>query len=249
MSTQGPSDRTQVNAAVQALQLRAWSHATTIRLARVKNDRETGLNSASGVLLEFGTRAVIATAWHVLEKYARLRNDGHELYIVCDNMPIVEPRTAWRDPPNDIAFLDVPPKSRDGLEAVPYRPSPLIWPAPQVQAGDVVAVCGFPKIIRRDDDEIMHGDLNLLVSVARAGEFHFMLQIEIERLVQVGETKIPETTTDFGGVSGGPVFLADNGANPLVGLVSECGENLPLWRVAALHGAPVDIESRPSTPL
>lgn len=241
-----PSEHPQLNAAVHALQLRAWSHATTIRLAQIIADREASFNTASGVLIEFGSRAVIATAWHVAEEYLRLRGDGREVYILCDNMPFVEPRTAWRDETNDIVFLDVPARGRKALGAVPYRPLPRLWPPPRVRADDSVLLCGFPKLLRSDENEILHGDLNFLVGVASAGDNHFMLQIEHERLIQGGRVSIPNSTTDFGGVSGGPVFLSDGGGNPLVGLVSQAGESLPLWRIASLCNAPGDIESAPS---
>lgn len=248
MELTAPSDNPQLNAAVQALQLRAWSHATTIRLAQIEADQETSFNTASGLLLEFGRRAVVATAWHVVEEYLRLRA-RKEVYIICDNMPFVEPRTAWRDESNDIVFLDVPRHGRRALGAVPYRPLPLLWPPPRVRADDSVLLCGFPKLLRSDGDEILHGDLNFLVDVASAGENYFMLQIEHERLIQGGRVLIPEGTTDFGGVSGGPVFLSDGGGNPLVGLVSQAGERLPLWRVSSLNNAPSDIESASSIPL
>lgn len=220
-----------------------------MRLARINADRETAFNTASGVLMEFGRRAVIGTAWHVLEEYVRLRSRGEEVYIICDNMLIPEPRTVWRDEENDIAFLEVPGTGRSALGAVPYRPSPLLWPPPAVRAGDSVLLCGFPKLLRSDGDEILHGDLNFLVDVERASDSYFVLQIEIDRLVQDGRVIVSAAVTDFGGVSGGPVFLSDSGGNPLVGLVSQAGESLPLWRIASLANAPGDIESRSSVPV
>jgi hypothetical protein len=218
-------------------------------LARITADRETAYNTASGILMEFGRRAVIGTAWHVLEEYVRLRSTGEEVYIICDNMPIAEPHTVWRDEENDLALLEVPETDRSGLGAVPYRPGLLLWPPPAVCAGDSVFLCGFPKLLRADGDEVLHGDLNFLVEVESASESYFMLQIEIDRLLQTGRVTIPGDVTDFGGVSGGPVFRADCGGNPLVGLVSQAGETLPLWRIASLANAPADIEARPRTPV
>lgn len=249
MSSSDPNHRLQLKAAIEALQLRAWSHATTLRLAQIAGDEEGAYNTASGVLLQFGHRVVVATAWHVLEEYARIRASGQEVYIVCDNMPIPQPATAWRDERNDLAFLDIPRTGRGGLGAIPYRPLPYLWPPPAVREGDDVLLCGFPKLLRSHGDEILHGDLNFLVKVTSAAETHFMLQIELERVSQIGQVEIPIDTTDFGGVSGGPVFLADSGGNPLVGVVSQAGESLPLWRVASLAGAPTDVESQPSLPL
>jgi hypothetical protein len=245
---QRPDDRPQVTAAIQSLQLRAWSCALTIRLARITGDRETSFNTASGVLIEFPKRAVIGTAWHVLEEFRNLRMAGETVALVCDNMPILSPCTAFRDERRDIAFLKVPQTGRSGLHAVPYRPGQM-WPPPPVKAEDSVLLCGFPKILREDGEEILHGDLNLLLEVASASDAHFMLQLERERLVQVGRVILPLDQVDYGGVSGGPVFLYDGGCNPLVGLVSEAGTTLPLWRIAALAQVPADIQSGPCEPL
>ena len=71
-----------------------------------------------------------------------------------------------------------------------------------------------------------------------------MLQIETAQLVQAGRVPV-DVEADFAGASGGPVFLSDNGGNPLVGVVSEAGNTLPLWRIASLASLPSDIESLP----
>ena len=155
--TQPLDHMAQAEAHFRGLQLRAWSHATTVRLARLRNDAEYRYNTASGVLLEFPGRAIIGTAWHVLEEFQRLRDSGESVVIICDNMPIPVPRTAFRDERADIAFLEVPTRGRRGLHAVPYRPRSL-WPPPAANVDDLVLLCGFPKRFREDGDEILHGD-------------------------------------------------------------------------------------------
>ena len=229
----------QMDAAIQSLQLRAWSCALTLRIARITGDRETSWKTASGVLVEFPTGAVIGTAWHVLANMRELRDAGETVALVCDNMPLIVPETVFRDEKADIAFIDVPAAGRRGLNAVPYRPGKA-WPPAPVTADDTVLLCGFPKIFRSDGDEILHGDLNLLLNVATASDRHFMLQVDWPSLVQAGRIKLPLGQTDFGGVSGGPVFLWDGGCNPLVGLVSQAGDSLPLWLIASLSGAHFD---------
>lgn len=238
----------QIKAAITALQLRAWSCAVTVRIARIVDDRESSWKTASGILIEFPTRAVIATAWHVLEEYRKLRAHGETVVLVCDNMPIPSPCTTFRDEAADIAFVDVPRTGRAGLRAVPYRPG-LMWPPPSVLVDDSVLVCGFPKIFRHDGDEIVHGDLNLLLNVASSADDYFMLQVDWERLVQAGRVVLPPDQTDFGGASGGPAFLYDGGCNPLVGLVSQAGDTLPLWRIASLSRSSAAVETGPAEPV
>lgn len=244
----GLPESPQAVAAAQSLQLRAWSCATTIRIARLIGTREASYNTASGVLIEFPKRAVIATAWHVLDEFRRSRDAGQNVALICDNLGIEKPRTVYRDEPNDIAFIHVPPEGHQWINAVPYRPKGL-WPAPRVKVGDTVHLCGFPKRFRHDGDEILHGDLNLLVDVASSAETHFMLNIDWKQLGHVGRTRVPSRQVNYGGVSGGPVFLADGGANPLVGIVSEAGDTFPLWRIAALANIDEDLESSPSEAL
>ena len=52
---------------------------------------------------------------------------------------------------------------------------------------------------------------------------------------------------NFGGISGAPVFLYDAEGNPLVGLVSQAPDNLPLWRIASLDTLPKDVAGLSST--
>ena len=241
--------RQQVIAFFNALQLRAWSHAVTVRIATISGDRERSFSTGSGVLIEFSNqRAVIATAWHVLEEFQSLRASGELVAIVVDNMPIELPRLLYSDIPRDIGCIELPTTGRSGITAVPYRPK-LLWPPPRVEKGDDVLLCGFPKLLRVDREDILHGDLNLVLPVEASSEDVFYLQVDWGKMVQAGTVVIPPDTTSFGGVSGGPVYLVDAEGNPLVGLISQAGENLPLWRIAPLHFLPADLDTCQSVPL
>ena len=217
----------------------------TVRIARIEGDCETSFNTASGVLLAFPNRAVVATANHVVEGFVEARNAGERVALVIDNMPLEDPRVVYRSKRDDIALIEVPDRGRNGIKAVPYRPVGL-WPPPSVQIDDTVLVCGFPKRFRYDGQEILHGDLNLLVDVSSVGDTYFVLNIDWERLDHHGRFRPPSHQVNYGGVSGGPVFLYDGGANPLVGIVSEAPDRLPLWRVAALAHLPSNIATVPS---
>ncbi|MBW7933850.1 MAG: trypsin-like peptidase domain-containing protein [Gemmatimonadaceae bacterium] len=226
-----------VHAALTALQLRAWSHAMTLRLAIVSGDAEVSWKTASGVLLELDATAAIATAWHVIQDLRALREAGHEVHLICDSMPIETPRILFLDETADIVLLEVPPAGRSGIRAVPYRPGPH-WPPARVQVGDDVLLTGFPKLLRRDGDEILHGDFNLLTPVTSVGEDRYVLQIEWDRIIDAGRINLPKGQADYAGVSGGPVFLSDAGCNELVGIISQATPTLPLWRVAPLSRIP-----------
>lgn len=237
----------QVRAHLQSLQLRAWSHAVTLRLAIITGDRETSWKTASGILCEFGKRAVVGTAWHVLGELQRLKREGTEVVLICDNMPIPEPRTVYCDELADIAFVEIPLAGRRGMHAVPYRPRPH-WPPSRVKSGDSVLLCGFPAMLRDDGEEILHGDLNLLLDVASVSDSHFKLQVHWDQMIDAGRVTLPKEQVDFGGASGGPVFLSDNGCNELVGLISEAAPTLPLWCIASLASVP-DLEGLDGQPV
>ena len=130
---------------------------------------------------------------------------------------------------------------------MPYRPRPR-WPPLSVNAGDTVFLCGFPALLRQDGDEILHGDLNLLLDVASSSDSHFMLQVHWEKMIDAGRITLPKEQLDFGGASGGPVFLSDSGCNELVGLVSEASPTLPLWRIAPISSVP-DLEGLDAEPV
>ncbi len=250
MSIDDPNDERwqQLRAHLDALQLRAWSHATTLRIARLRDGSEYRFNTASGVLIELDGRAVVGTAWHVLDQYRTLRDSGEDVLLLCDAMPIPQPHTVFRDERRDLALLDIPYGDRDQIRAVPYRPRRL-WPPPQVAVGDEVLVCGFPKLLRVDGPEILHGDFNMHVSVESASEHHFMLQPDYSRMISAGRVELPREHLDYGGVSGGPVFLSDSECAPLVGIVSQAGESLPLWRVSSLAQLPGSLTGLPSAPV
>lgn len=234
----------QAHTFLHAIQLRAWSHALTVRIAKITDDRETSYSTGSGVLIEFpNRRVIIGTAWHVLEEFRKLRQEGHTVAIVCDNMPIAAPRLVFADITRDLGFIEVPSTGRQGLNAVPYR-ARMLWPPPVVAKGDDVILCGFPKLLRVDGAEILHGDLNLLLPVESSSDTVFYLQLNWDSLVQAGRITLPPEITDFGGASGGPVFLVDAEANPLVGLITQAGERLPLWRIAPLRDLPDDLDTR-----
>jgi hypothetical protein len=234
-----PERLDQVHALLTALQLRAWSHAVTIRVTTIEGGRELSWKTASGVLLEIGSIPAIATAWHVLEEWQKVRDGGGEVALVCDNMPILVPRTVFRDEAADLALIEVPRASRAGLRAIPYRPG-RHWPPPVVRPGETVLLTGFPKLLRADGEVILHGDFNLVSDVSAVGDRHFTLQIEWDRIINAGRVTLPWGEADYAGVSGGPVFLSDGGVNELVGVISEAAPTLPLWRVASLAVVPAD---------
>ena len=174
----------QVEEFFHALQRRAWSHALTIRIAKIENDEEVTFSSASGFLIQFENgRALAGTAWHVLEEFRNARKRGETVGLVLDNMPVSEPQVVFHDESRDIGFIEVPPRGREGISAVPYRPKRL-WPPPRVVEHDDLLLCGFPKLLRFDGEEILHGDLNLLLPVVGVSDNVIHLEVDWDSLVQ-----------------------------------------------------------------
>lgn len=221
----------------RSMNRRAWSHTATIRIARIEGDREVSNNGASGVLLQFPHLVAVATANHVVELYEKYVREGQHVVLLIDNMPIAHPTVVHRDLASDVALIEVPEQGREGLHTVPYRPS-LMWPPPRVSEGDTVFLLGFPTSLRIPDPaEIVHGDIGLMLTVKRSYEDSFTIHMDHDEIEQRGRVEVA-LDQDFGGASGGPVFLINNEGNPLVGVVSESGFGNSIWRVGSLANIP-----------
>ena len=77
------------------------------------------------------------------------------------------------------------------------------------------------------------------VPVLSAFENHFTCKLERERLQTILGTGMPAGPVDFGGMSGGPVFVEANWGYPLVGFVKEVYDEMEYFIVQGFRNAPV----------
>lgn len=234
-----PGARAVMHSAARELAKLAWTYVVAIRVARIENDRETGWNTGTGVLLRLGNSYAVATAWHVFAEYLTRQGRGEDVVLLVDNAPLYPPEVTFADEDNDVVLLRVPAEHLSRIDAVPYDPGAK-WPPRRVTTDDVVIFCGLPAYLRVEDGsgELLFGNLTLCLTVTSASETRFVLQLDREEWEDLGRLPLPGADVPLGGISGAPVFVMDDLSYPLVGLVSEIGETLPLLYVSSLSGIP-----------
>lgn len=230
---------------VRAIQRAAWSHAITIRVSELGEDRELSWNTATGVLMKLGSQRIVATAWHVIKKFVDIREHGGDAAVVLGNMPVLTPLSVHLDEHNDLIFLQVPPEAGDNLDAVPYVADGR-WPTKRVTVGDDVLLCGFPAIFRRDAEEIEHGDLSFVGVVESVSESQFILLPHEREAMNLGRAAFPRANAFLGGLSGSPVFGLYQDGMHLVGIFSQGGQAMPAWIVRSLSHLPADFTGPPT---
>ena len=229
------------------IQNRIWSHCVTVRISRIVDYREHSWNTATGLLLELGSGRFVVTAWHVVQKFDDVRNEGDIPVIVLGNVAIAEPRYVFLDERNDIVVLDVSQFLVDAFNAVPYQPLNQ-WPPARRSVGDPVMICGFPAILRADGEEILHGDLSYFGEIESVSEHQFVVQVQGE-LEDAGRVPFPDLNSDFGGLSGCPAFALNRGEMHLAGIFSQTAMSAPVWIIRSLAHLPADLDARPSHPV
>ena len=229
------------------IQMRIWSQCVTIRISRVVDYREHSWNTATGLLLKLGGRRFVVTAWHVLQKFDDVRNEGDVPVIVIGNVAIAEPAYVFLDERNDVVVLDVSEFVVEAFNAVPYRPSGP-WPPERRSVGDPVMICGFPAILRADGEEILHGDLSYFGEIESVSEHQFVVQVQGD-LEDAGRVPFPDLDSDFGGLSGCPAFAVNRGEMHLAGIFSQTAISAPVWIIRSLAHLPADLDVLPSQPV
>lgn len=160
-------------------------------------------------------------------------------YFLAQDAPLDPPVVVFSDPEDDIVVLEVPDSVVKGIDAVAYRPV-LGWPPRRVTTDDVVLLYGHPAYLRSESPEqgILFRDYSVMQPVTRVADAQFVLQLERENWIRVGEADLPTPEVFLGGLSGAPVFAVDPLGYELVGIVSEIGQSIPLMYVKSLAHLP-----------
>ena len=198
------------------------------------------LHSGSGFVIERGGLSYLGTAWHVVERWLDLVGRGQNvLFQVRD--ALLDPREsiAWKDEDNDLVFLRLTEEER-GQIGVAVCEAVRGWPPPHPSEGAYVLVSGFPAVVRKRETQqrVVFNALSTLTQVTSVGERHIVCQFTREHWVSFDMNGVPPHGTDLGGVSGGPVLLAEALSYPLVGAVSEFHPSFELLYIKTLSHVP-----------
>jgi hypothetical protein len=198
------------------------------------------VNTATGCILQLGSRWFAITADHVLSEYEE-RKQLESLNWQFGHLPPMNPleRIVWRDAKRDVVFLEM---SQQEVAAACDTTSLVFsasagWPPLTPVVGQVVLVAGFPRLLREvGSSNIESGPYSAMFRVATVGEGHFCCQIEQNDLISFDGGSLPPPGADVGGLSGGPVALMADLAYPLVGIVTEHSQEYDILRIATFDG-------------
>lgn len=228
---------------------RILSHALTVRISEIDGHAEGNFNTATGVLVRVGGRLLAITAWHVAERFVRIRERGAFPVLVLGNLCIREPRRVFRDETRDLVVLEVPLVSElRKIDAIPYEPT-REWPPVQVLRADPVMILGFPALFRSVEEEILHGHLTFYGSVETVSEYQFGVQADATKAVDAGPIPFPEPNADLGGMSGAPAFKVRSADIQLVGIFCQSLSSAPVWIIRSLAHLPSNLHDLPSVAL
>jgi len=201
------------------------------------------VKGATGSIVRLASGAHLLTAEHVLAGYERRVGEGERVYWQFGKLPPFDPvpRIAWRDARQDVVLVRL---TEEDVQLVGRCriSTPATWPPAIPVAGEMVLLAGYPAKIREVDDvagSVGSGPFSTIFRVTTVGDDYCTCQISHKDLVSFTASAPPPPGTDFGGISGGPVFLLREGNCHLVGVITDHGymdfASLELIRIATLR--------------
>ncbi len=231
--SEGDRER-RARAAMAEMERLVRSFVVLVRIAKIHGDRETKFNAASGTVVALNGRHHLLTAWHVYHHYTECKKSGTEAVVVVDDVPLVRPILTYKDKNRDIVMLELPKEVAGVIDAKVYYPGAR-WPPLAVAPGDVVLVSGYPRRQMRETDATIEArSYSFVHHVTSTSNGQFSLNFGEAEWVQLGDEHAQPPDAGIGSMSGGPVFLIDQVAPVLVGIVKEIGTNLPILHCASL---------------
>lgn len=201
------------------------------------------ISNGTMTFIDLGQGPIGITCSHVIQGYReKFRDDSGIIFQIGQDLRFNPLEYLISDNPRlDLATFDL----RGGrlAKALSTEPPgnlcwrPKFWPPRMVAEGDVImSLGGFPGVLRMaiSWDEIMFAAVTHGMSpVTSATDEYFVCRFEHESWINVSGA--PESSlefNDFGGMSGGPVFIARESYLEFVGVISRYGPTLDLLHVA-----------------
>ena len=174
--------------------------------------------------VDTGTRKILLTAFHVLERFHEIERTNPDAVLVVNLGPgcsvaLTEPEVLDHDPSFDLASLSFSHLDHHrGAHDKPYFPS-RIWPIPRAEIGNLTAFVGFPGQRRRAHEAFG--------SFEPVGAGFFVTSVSDRSIVLAdgsGTMHLENSsgreagTLRTGGFSGAPVFLVHPSGPQLLGV-------------------------------
>ncbi len=218
-----------------------WRFVAQVIIGVPSRRARSPINSGSAVLVRLSAGPVVLTANHVIASYEKNHRADPEVILQIGRCPLtLADRPMWRNAADDIAALTVSEAEAERIGTLVHQP--VAWPPIVPQTNDFVTVIGLPETARTRPDfsTVIFGPMVAHLPVLSGFENHFTCRIEREYIEPLSNQPLP-TDANYGGMSGGPVFLDADLHYPIVGLVKEIHPELEYFVIQGLRGVPARI--------
>lgn len=184
------------------------------------------IHNGSCIFVELEDKCIAVTNHHVIQCWRDFRNEGHSTVIQLGSFILQEDFNELILSDSDVldlATILIPPPLKSelqqkGKQFFRYHPGRI------AKEGDSVFAVGWPGVLRKDEHK-ERSSTSFLVAiqgvVESSSDRRMIVRISREDWVKrVGEREMDELT-DFGGMSGGPIFLYADGVLHWVGVIFE----------------------------
>ncbi|SRR6266480_2589299 len=188
----------------------------------------------SGVMVFTGKTLCLCTAQHVVAKYReRRRNDGRVIFQ-AGNVPFdPEPRILFESVGDDLIVLRMNGSDQAHISALTWICS--VWPPPSPVVDEYVAFAGLPTAYRINEGaQLQFAIVGAILQVISASGNNFKCYMARDTLISARGPHVPPPGTNFGGMSGGPVFRLVDGEPALCGIITDFGQSLEVYYMAPL---------------
>jgi hypothetical protein len=208
----------------------ACRYCATIARAKVEGFWRRGFipepedPTATVTFISFQSRTYAVTAWHVIEQFQRISQaEGSEFesYFVPQgegagiHLPFVRPPKGWHGHQPDVAIRPID----DRLPAHVRKKAFILLPDKAPEPVSRATAIGFPTGAKAVSTA--HGGNRLLMSCVHAIADGITSYPDADQLQFFSEAPQQTDVQSLSGLSGGPVFWADEGRHGLLGFVKE----------------------------
>jgi len=166
--------------------------------------------------------------------YRQLRRTNDRLVFQAGNVSFdPESRILFESAADDLIVLGM--NGSDQLRIEAFTWSCTVWPPPAPVVGEYVAFAGLPTDYRINaGTQLQFAIVGAILQVISASGTNFKCHMDRDTLVSVRGPHVPPPGTNFGGMSGGPVFRLVDGEPDLCGLITEFGKSLEVYYMVPL---------------
>jgi hypothetical protein len=237
---ESPEEEARARSALEVQLKWLFQYIASIIIGTPGSVSDAVVDTGSGVLVRTREDLFLVTACHVLAGFekAALRRPDLSFQVGRLNLALNEERRIWRDIDQDVAAVAVSDVEASRIGTFVHEPTE--WPPVIPQHNDYVTVTGLPAMrrTRPETNTVLFGPLLAHLPVLGSFLNHFTCRIDRTYLQSFPKHELPDTGVNYGGMSGGPVFLDSSLHYPLVGIVKEVKEDLEYFVIQGLRGVP-----------